>query len=255
MRKRSLPLALAVPAAALLSACGGGEVTVRMMSGPEGQELQPVEDAVVTFVPYDRDSIFEVLAQRADEPEPEIPEDLRQQFDQVIEAQQEWRDAEAQWGESRDQLQQIRNRMDGLDERSREYLQLFERFEQTEQRVNSLDARRQQLFQRFDSLQKATVSRADSVRAVITTWEEEAFRSYTDISDSILAAEGVEEIPTDTTGAQGYASVKLPSGDWWVYARHTPGPFEELYWNVPIDPSQSDTLVLSRENAESRPRL
>ena len=54
--------------------------------------------------------------------EPEIPEGLRQQFDEVIQAQQEWRDAEAQWSESRDQLQQIRSRMDGLDERSREIL-------------------------------------------------------------------------------------------------------------------------------------
>ncbi len=255
MRKRFLPLALLVPAAAILSACGGGEVTVRVTSGAEGQEMQPVEGAVVTFVPYDRDSIFEALANRAAEPEPEIPEGLRQQFDQVIEAQQEWRDAEAQWSDARDQLQQIRSRMDGLDERSREYLQLFERFEQTEQRVNTLDARRQQLFERFDTLQKATVSRADSVRAVIASWEEEAFRDYTDITDSILRAEGVEEIPADTTGADGYVSVSLPSGEWWVYSRHTPGPFEELYWNVRIDPSQSDTLVLDRENAESRPRL
>lgn len=256
MRKRFLPLALVVPAAALLSACGGGEVTVRVMSGPEGQELQPVQDAEVTLLPYDRDSIFQAMAQRADESEPEIPQDLRDQFDEVIEAQQAWRDAEARWSDARDRLQQIRSRMDGLDERSREYLQLFEQFEQTEQRVTSLDAQRQRLFQRFDSLQKATVTRADSVRAVIATWEEEAFRGYTELTDSILLAKGIEEVPVDTTGAEGYVTVTVPAGgDWWVYARHNPGPFEELYWNVPIAPSQTDTLVLDRENAESRPRL
>lgn len=255
MRIRSLLLALIVPLAGLLAACGGGEVTVRVTSGPEGGEMSPVEDAEVTFVPYDRDSIFEAMTQRADEPEPEIPQELRDQFDQVVEAQQEWRDAEQQWSEARDELQRIRNRMDGLDERSREYLQLFERFNQVEERVNQLDARRQRLFERFDGLQKATVERADSVRAVILNWEEEAFRGYMDITDSILRAEGIDEIVRDTTGADGYATVQLPDGEWWVFTFHNPGPFEELYWNVKIDPAQTDTLVLDRENAEVRPRL
>lgn len=256
MRIRSLLPVLVLSTAALLSACGGGEVTVRVMSGPEGQELQPAEDVEVTFLPFDRDSIFDAMASKAETSEPEISEDLRQQYDQVIEAQQSWRDAEARWSESRDQLQQIRNRMNGLDERSREYLQLFERFNQVEQQVNQLDARRQQLFQRFDSLQKATVSRADSVRAVITNWEEEAFRGYTEITDSILRAKGIEELPVDTTDAEGYVTGRLPAGgDWWAYARAYPGPFEELYWNVKLVPSQTDTLVLDRENAESRIRL
>lgn len=256
MRTRSLLLVLVISAAGFLSACGGGQVTVRVMSGPEGAEAAPAEDVEITFLPFDRDSIFEAMASREDTPEPEISEDLRQQYDQVIEAQQAWRDAEQLWSEARDELRRIRNRMQGLDERSREYLQLFEQFNQTEQQVNQLNARRQQLFQRFDSLQKATVARADSVRAVIASWEEEAFRGYTEITDSILQAKGIEELPVDTTGADGYASARLPSGgDWWVYARHTPGPFEELYWNVRIVPSETDTLVLDRENAESRIRL
>jgi len=256
MRIRPLLLALIVPLAGLLAACGGGEVTVRVMSGPEGGELAPVEDAEVTFVPYDRDSIFDAMAQRAEEPEPRIPQELRDQFDQVIEAQETWRQAESQWNEARDELQRIRSQMDGLDERSREYLQLFERFNQVEERVNSLDARRQSQFERFDSLQKATVSRADSLRAVITSWEENAFRGYLDVTDSILRAKGIEEVVTDTTGAQGYVTVRLPDGgDWWVFTRHYPGPFEELYWNVKLEAARGDTLVLDRENAESRPRL
>lgn len=256
MRIRPLLLALTVPLTGLLAACGGGEVTVRVMSGPEGGELAAVENTEVTFVPYDRDSIFDAMSQRAEEPEPQIPQELRNQFDQVIEAQQAWREAESQWNNARDELQQIRSRMDGLDERSREYLQLFERFDQVEQRVNSLDARRQNLFERFDSLQKTTVNRADSLRAIITSWEENAFRGYVDVTDSILRAKGIEEVVTDTTGAQGYVSVRLPEGgDWWVFTRHYPGPFEELYWNVQLDPAQADTLVLDRGNAESRPRL
>lgn len=255
MRIRSLLLALIVPLSGLLAACGGGEVTVRVTGGTEGGEMTPVPDAEVTFVPYDRDSIFSAMAQQADEPEPVIPQELRDQFDLVVEAQQEWRDTEQQWSDARDELQRIRGRMDGLDERSREYLQLFERFNEVEERVNRLDARRQQLFERFDSLQKATVERADSVRAVLANWEEEAFRGYMDITDSILRAKGIEDVVRDTTGADGHVTVTLPSGEWWVFTFHNPGPFEELYWNLPVDPAQTDTLVLDRENAEVRPRL
>lgn len=254
MRSRAWLLSCLAPALLLLTACDGGSTTVQVMAGPSTGEAQPVEDVVVEFLPYDRDSIFEAMAGRADEPEPTIPQDLREQFDEVIEAQQTWRQAEARWSQLRDSLKQLSQQMEGLDTQGREYLQLFEQFNELEKRVTALDQRRGRLFARFDSLQKATVARADSVQSVIQTWEDEAFDGYTGVVDSLLTARDVE-IRTDTTDAQGYATVSLPGGDWWAYARHTPGPFEELYWNEHFVPSQADTLILDRENAEVRPRL
>lgn len=253
MRFRSLALALLVPATAVLAACGGQEVTVRVMSSTEQGEASPVEETEVTFMPYDRDSIFEAMAERAEEPEPTPSEDLESQIQQVMEAQRRWRDAEQDWATLRDSLKNLRSRMDGLDRRSREYLQLFERFDQLESRVNQLEGRKDQFFSRFDSLQQATIERQDSLRAVITAWEEEAFRDYVDVTDSILQAEGAE-IRRDTTDARGYATVNLPGGDWWVFTRASPGPYEELYWNEKITPD-TDTLVLNRGNAEVRLKL
>lgn len=236
-----------------LVACGGGDVTVEVLSeGSEG-ELQPVEDQVVRFLPFDRDSIFEALTERAEEPEPPIPEDLRTAFDSVSALQERWREAESRWAEVRDSLQQISNRLQGMDARSREYRQLYERFNSLEGRERQLNQGKNQAFERFDSIQKATLARADSLRAVREAWSDLAFQEYTPIVDSILEAEG-KEIREDTTDAEGRIAVRLSAGTWWVHTR-LPVPFGELYWNVPIDPSQVDTLRLSPENAEQRLRL
>lgn len=252
MRSRSLLLALLVPVSGVLAACGGGEVTVRVMSSSASQDSsRPVEGNVVTFLPYDRDSIFAAMTERAEEPEPEVPEDLLEQYDQVQEVGRQWRQAEQAWSQARDSLKGLSTRMDQLDTRSREYLELYKKFDQLEGQVNSLKQRKNQLFERFDSLQKATLSRADSMQAVIRSWEDEAFAGYVDITDSILEDKGVE-IVRDTTDEQGYVTTSLGAGDWWVYTRHEPGPFEELYWNLHLRPGEADTLVLSRENAEVR---
>lgn len=255
MRSRPLLLALSVAALPLLAACDGGTVTVQVLSGPPDAEGAPVEDLEVSFLPYDRDSIFQVLTERADDPEPQISDELQEDLDEVIAAQREWREAEQEWADLREELRRISRQMEGLDRRSREYLDLFQRFDELEPRVQQLERRKDRLFQRFDSLQQTTLARTDSLRAVIDSWEEEAFRGYMDITDSLMAERGVEEIPRDTTGAEGYATVNLPGGDWWVYTRTATGPYEELYWNIHVIPSETDTLILNRENAEIRMRL
>ncbi len=254
MRARPLTLVLALSASVLLAACGGGEVVVKATASTQAGEPSPVEDMVVTFLPYDRDSIFDALDRQADTSRPGIPQSLRDQFDQVIEAQREWRSAEDEWSGVRDSLEGLSQQMEGMDQTSTEYMRLFDQFEALEGRVGALERRKDRLFQRFDSLQRQVVERSDSVRAEINTWEEDAYHGYIDLTDSILRAEGVE-IRTDTTDAEGIARASLPEGDWWVYARTAPGPYEELYWNIHVVPGEADTLRLSRENAEIRPSL
>lgn len=254
MRARPLTLVLALSASVLLAACGGGEVVVKATASTQAGEPSPVEDMVVTFLPYDRDSIFDALDRQADTPRPEIPQSLRDQFDQVIEAQREWRSAEEEWSGVRDSLESLSQQMEGMDQTSTQYMRLFDRFEALEGRVGALERRKDRLFQRFDSLQRQVVERSDSIRAEINNWEEDAYHGYIDLTDSILRVEGVE-IRTDTTDARGIARASLPAGDWWVYARTAPGPYEELYWNIHVVPGEADTLRLSRENAEIRPSL
>lgn len=237
----------------LLAACGGGEVTVRVMQGGEEGEAQPVADLPVQFLPFDRDSIFEALARAAEEPEPQIPEGLRTSFDSVQQLQGQWREAETRWTRVRDTLRALSERLQGMDARGSDYRQLYERFNQLESREAGLARTKNQAFARFDSLQKATLGRADSVRAVRDAWADVAFRDYATIVDSILEAEGVE-IREDTTSAEGYAETSLSGDQWWVHTRMDV-PFGELYWNVPIRPAEMDTLILDAGNADRRLRL
>ncbi len=254
MRARPLTLVLAFSASVLLAACGGGDVVVKATASTEAGEASPVEEMVVTFLPYDRDSIFSALDQRADTPRPEIPQSLRDQFDRIVDMRTEWRQAEDEWSSVRDSLEGLSGQMEGMDQTSREYMELFDQFEALEERVGALERRKDRLFERYDSLQREVVNRSDSIRAEIRNWEENAYHGYLDITDSIERAKGVE-VRRDTTDSQGIARASLPGGDWWVYARTEPGPYEELYWNIHVVPGQVDTLRLSRENAELRPSL
>lgn len=254
MRHQPQVLAVIAGAIAVLAACGGSDVTVRVLTegGEEGGN-SPVRNEVIEFLPFDRDSVFEALATRADEPEPQVPEEIQTAFDSVARLQEQWRELESQWTEVRDSLRQLSDRLQNMDPRGRDYRQLFERFDQMERRERGLNQQKNQAFERFDQLQRTTLEQADSIRAVREAWEDAAFRDYPDVVDSLLEARG-REIHQDTTDNEGYASVRLGGDRWWAHARVTL-PFGELYWNVPFNPSETDTLRLTPENAEQRLRL
>jgi hypothetical protein len=60
----------------------------------------------------------------------------------------------------------------------------------------------------------------------------------------------------DTTNAAGVVRLRPRSGNWWLYARFEL-PYQELYWNIPVEVSRGDPIEirLTRENAEVRPKL
>lgn len=250
MRMKSGFIALAVVLAAGLAACGGNQVAVQVSDeNPQG-ELQPREDVVVDFLPYDRDSIFEALESQAAEPRPEIPDTLRTLYAEIIDRQEEWRSAESRWQQWRDSLQALSSAMEGMDESSADYKEMYSAFTDLEPKVQALNEQKNQAFAAFDSLQTRTLNFADSIQALRDTWSQTAYESYVEITDSIVEARG-REVVTDTTGAGGWVDVTLPGGQWWVHAR-TQRPFEEVYWNVPLNPAQTDTLRLTPDNAEIR---
>lgn len=239
--------------AASLLGCGGSELTVRVVQESGGGEPQGVADHVVWFYPYDRDSLFAELAAAAPEPEPSVPEDLRREFEEIGALQETWREADAEWAEVRDSLQSLSDRLNGMDRRSREYLQLYQRFTALEGRERELNRRKSQAFDAFDERQKAALARSDSVRAVVQAWEDAAFQEYPEREAELLERIG-REVHEDTTGAEGHVTRSLSGSPWFVHTRLST-PNGELYWNVQVDPASMDTLQLSRENAEERLRL
>ena len=63
---------------------------------------------------------------------------------------------------------------------------------------------------------------------------------------------GRQPIP-DTTGTDGTVTIRLPNGDWWVYARSwdADDPNAEWYWNVPV---RSGKIVLDRTTGKRQAR-
>lgn len=249
MPKKRLASLAAVAAAIVLAACGGGRLTVEVRT-EAGEETQPVEGLEVEFLPFDRDSVFDALTGMAEEPEPQVPQDLRTQFDSVMVLQEAWRTAEAEWSEVREELRGLSDRLQGMDPRGREYREAFDRFNQLEAREARLNRQRQQAFNAFTNLQQAAQERMDSVRAVIESWESVAFEDYGSVRDSIIQALG-REVYYDTTDASGMVTRRLRGGTWWVHTR-VAIPNGELYWNVATDPAETDTLRLMPDNAERR---
>lgn len=214
-----------------------------------------IDKLVIQLVPYNRDSIFDALAQQAATPEPQIPEDLLALRDSVAALRDLWSQSESQWNAVRDELLKLSERMKTMDRRGREYFQAFTRFTDLEQRERTLSRAKDESFRRYDALQKRYSSRADSIKVVRFAWEDEAFARYGEISDQILKALK-REIAADTTSGGGYASFKVRKGRWYVYTRYEL-PFQELYFNIPVEirGGGRDTLVLTRDAAQIRTLL
>lgn len=240
--------ALLVAGIVLLAAgCGSSltvEVTTESEEGPQPQANVPVE-----FLPFDRDSVFDALDQRAETPRPQMSDELEAARQRVSDLQTEWRDIEAEWSAAREELRELRARLDEVPSGSAEYRDLFQQFGQLEQTERRLNAERQAAFDSFTAVQNQVSTRLDSFRVVQETWADAAYADYFDIEAELL---GGKELIADTTNAQGIATVSLPGGDWWAFAR-VPVPEGELYWNVPVP--ETDTLRLNESNGELRPRL
>ena len=135
-----------------------------------------------------------------------------------------------------------------------QYRQAFEQFGRLESEERQVKQRMDAAFARFDQLQRATLTQADSIRIVREQWAERAYADYDRIVTARLKELGREEI-ADTTNANGVARIRAKSGQWWVHARYTL-PYQELYWNIPVQVQGDSTSVrLTRENAEVRPLM
>ncbi len=240
----AVPLLAILP---LLTACGS-RITVQVTADEAAAE--PVNDLEVQFIPFDRDSLFAAIIGQAATPEPTIPADLEEASLTEQELRDSWSTAESSWNNVRDSMRSITTRLESLDDRSREYRELFDQFGDLEDRERALNRQRQAAFDEFSEMQQATQQRVDSICIVIDSWEEAAFAGYGDIEGDLLMSLG-REVMADTTDADGVAWAAASGGPWWVHARVNTAA-GELYWNVMVDEASSDTLRLAPGNAELR---
>ena len=257
--KRYLTL-IATLAPLLAAGCGDPEVIVEaaITDQATGERLA-LSDLPIRLLPYDRDAIFDSLQAEYPEPEPPIPPEILAQQQAVQQAQAAWRAAEERWATVRDSLRTLSDQMTQMQNAGQrttpQYAALFQRFGALESEENRLEAAMNQAFQRFDQLQQQTLTVTDSIRVAQDIWAEEAFAGFNQVVAAKLQETRLEEL-ADTTNAQGIAQFNARAGRWWVYGRFTVSPYEELYWNEPLEMTGDSTYIqLNRENAEVRPVL
>jgi len=255
MKRASILPAVLVPL--ILAACGPGDLVVtaeieRMNPETGAMEMAPVANMEVQLLPFDRDFIFDSLAQAHDRPEPVFPEEVAIMRDSLFEARDEWSTAEAEWLTVRDRLETISREMGQYSQAEARYRELFFQFEEQETRLRQAEQRRDSAFDRYDRLQREVLDEVNQARLVQEQWEDEAFEPYGDVMANRLRETG-RDIMADTTDATGMARLRPRPGEWWVFARHRVAT-EELYWNIRVDLQRGEpvTLRLDRGNAEIR---
>jgi hypothetical protein len=258
--KRVLNWPLAGLLLLVTAACGPGELIVtaeidRHNTETGELEIRPLGDLEVQFLPFDRDAIFDSLAQAAPTPEPELSTELEEMRTEYIEVQAAARDAEIEWLTARERLQEISQEIAQYSEGESRYRELFNEFEDQEDRVIAAENRMDDYFAELEELQATVLDQLQQARALQENWEDEAFADYPDIVDARLS-EARRDIAVDTTDATGMLRVRLDPGEWWVYTRHRL-PTEELYWNVRVEVERGEPteILLNRENAQARPVL
>lgn len=255
---RLVLLLITITGTSFLAACGDAEIIVHAQqsgAAEEGSEPTAIRDLPIRLLPYDRDAIFDSLAAAHPVPQPEIPDTLMKLRDAMAQAYNEWNETEHRWATVRDSLIKLNETMKGLSRASGEYRVLYREFQELEPLEGQLNRRKDAAFARFTELQSEVVKQSEEVRLLREAWEDEAYASVDMIIFETLKQLGRPEL-ADTTRATGSVRLKAKPGKWWVTARYEL-PYEELYWNIPVELKRGEPveLRLTPENAEVRPKL
>lgn len=250
---KRLVLMAAVAGTATLTACGGSEVVVSVYTQQDGQPA-PVSGLEVRALPYDRDAIFDSLRAAYSTPEPEVPAELASIRDSIAAANQQWSEMNARWAEGRDSLKTLLDAMNAIPRMNPRYLPMFNRYNALDRQVNAAKQASDQAFARFEALNARYATQAEELNRARQQWSDAAYADIDRIIDARLREQRLQEV-VDTTDANGIVRFRgLRSGEWWIHARYDL-PFDELYWNVPIQVEGEMQIELTRENAQVRPKL
>ena len=221
-----------------------------VIPGPDSVDA-PVARLGLVALPYDRDSIIAAL--EAKHPRPAA---ITHQLDSLF---QSFRTPFAVYASAAYRVQtveqslaRLRLTLDSLPRGSAAYDSLYRNFTRLSDSVATARDRRR------DALEELAIARAglgfriDSLRQLMSGWEDSTYRGYDSITKALGSGLGSAPI-ADSTGADGSVTMRLPVGNWWIYARSWDAwdPNSEWYWNIPVTGGR---LVLDRGNGRRVPR-
>ena len=209
----------------LAAACRPRTATVRATISDLDDQETPATGLVVSFLPYNRDSILNALEGRA------APRPHTRELDSLFEG---FRVPFIGYLKATARLEQLRSRGAPADSVAGAAQTIVTA-------RTALSLAREQLWPPMTKY-----------RAEVRQWEDSVYRDYSLITRSM--GERVFANPVaDTTDALGWATITLTNGRWWATARSIDptDPNREWYWNVAIT---SDTVFLSPQTGHRRPR-
>jgi len=238
-----------------LAACSGGEVMVQAAVEAADGSSTALPDLVVRALPYDRDALFAELEQAYGKPQPAVPDSLMALRDEIARAYAENGNAETLWGAARDSLKVLSDKMKAMNPASAQYVLAFRDFNAQEAVVQRSQQTMGATFARLEQLRQRYQEQAEEIKLQRAQWEDEAFANVDSVIHARMTEGGLKEY-ADTTDANGVATFTgVKKGRYWIYGRHEL-PFEELYWNVPVDVGGDPvTVPLNKQTAQVRPLL
>lgn len=234
-----------------LAACDGREVTIEVaIPGPDSVDA-PVARLGLVALSYDRDSVLRAL--EAANPRPATltrPLDSLFALFRVPFAAYARAAYDVQTRERA--LNLLGQRLDSLPRGSAEYDSLYRRFAAGSDSLARARDRRDQAQRTLAVARNRLGPTLDSLRGLMARWEDSTYREYASITARLSSSLGREAI-ADSTDAWGKATLKLPAGDWWIYAHSWDAwdPNSQWYWNVPVT---GDRVVLDRTTGRRTPR-
>ncbi len=211
----------------------------------------PIPGAVVAALPYDRDSLIKTMERRVPSGRPHT-----QALDSLFQAfHGPFLDmSRAAWP-----VEQTGRRLDSVNAAlasappgspaARELTAMRKTLTDSLARQNAgLERARTALGAARDTLWP----RIERLRQEARAWEHTTYAGYDTLTKSQTTGR-MRMITSDTTGAAGWASLRIRPGTWWIHAR-SPDPQDpnfEWYWNVPL---VGDTIRLSPAAGRHRPR-
>ena len=244
-----IPLSLAL---ALSVGCGPRTLAVQIAIPDQDGVETPVAGARFLILPYDRDSVLRALAARAPLPRPSTTR-LDSLFQAFGAAFAPYLRLTALYDRLRGGRDSVRSRLDATARADPAYAGLYGRYRGLDDSLASLARQLDSARPALARARDAILPEGDSLRRVLAAWEDTAYRAYDSITNAVVGRHR-HGAHADSTRADGWTRLRLPRGDWWIYARavNVANPYSEWYWNVKVS---EDTLRLTAANGRTRVRL
>jgi hypothetical protein len=218
--------------------------------GPDSVSA-PVAGIGLVALPYDRDSVLHALEASARSPRPSTAP-LDSLFGAFRTPFADYASASFAAEKLRGDLTALKHRLDSLPRNAVEYRDLYARFGEKSTALATAEKRETAARVALADARMKFVSRSDSLRTRIRLWEDSTYQGYDSIVRGLASARHRQPV-ADTTGADGWAHLRLEGGPWWIYARSwdATDPNSEWYWNVPVT---SDSIQLTPGTGARRPK-